>query len=145
MLNLKERRTKIVCTIGPASDSPKMLAKLIDAGMNVARINFSHDTHEKHAQKINHIRAIAIEKRVPVAILQDLSGPKIRIGKMMKDVLLEAGRQFTLFKNNRPGDETGVSTSFPGIVNTVEAGDCVLLGDGAIQLEVTEIHLDRMA
>ncbi|MFQ5629229.1 MAG: pyruvate kinase, partial [bacterium] len=144
MQNLKERRTKIVCTIGPASDSPEMLAKLIDAGMNVARINFSHDTLEKHAQKIDHIRAISAEKCVPVAILQDLTGPKIRIGKMMQDVQLEVGAEFILFKNQRPGDEIGVSTSFPGIVDVVNAGDTVLLADGAIHLEVKAKHRDRV-
>ena len=144
MLNIEERSTKIVCTIGPASETPEMLEKLIDAGMNIARINFSHGSHKEHAAKIKAIREISAQKNKPVAILQDLTGPKIRIGKMQHDVQLESGNQFTLFKNNRPGDEVGVSTTYPDIVKTVEVGDTVLLADGAIHLEVAARHADRI-
>jgi len=80
----RRRKTKIVCTIGPASESPQILEALIQAGMNVARLNFSHGTHEEHLRKIKTIRQIADRLRQPVAILQDLGGPKIRIG-MMKE------------------------------------------------------------
>ena len=83
-VKVEERRqkTKIVCTIGPASESPEILEALIKAGMNVARLNFSHGTHEEHQRKIQIIRQIADRFRQPVAILQDLAGSKIRIGKM---------------------------------------------------------------
>ena len=144
MLKPEERSTKIVCTIGPASDSLEMLEKLIDAGMNVARINFSHGTHKEHAAKIKLIREIAARKDKAVAILQDLSGPKIRIGKMLRDVKLESGSKFNLYKNQRGGDEKGVSTSYPDIVKTIDVGDTVLLADGAIHLEVTARHDDRI-
>lgn len=144
MLNLRMRKTKIVCTIGPASDGPEILGRLIDAGMNVARINFSHGTYEEHARKIRLIRELADERQVPVAILQDLSGPKIRIGKMKEEVQLEAGQRFSLFREERLGDTVGVSTTYPGIVDIVEAGDTILLADGSIHLEVEEKKADRI-
>jgi pyruvate kinase len=80
MIEENRRKTKIVCTIGPASESPQILESLIRGGMNVARLNFSHGTHEEHLRKINTIRQIADRLGQPVAILQDLGGPKIRIG-----------------------------------------------------------------
>jgi len=82
MAETRQRKTKIVCTIGPASESPQIIEALIMAGMNVARLNFSHGTHEDHLRKIVGIRQIAERLKQPVAILQDLAGPKIRIGKM---------------------------------------------------------------
>ena len=91
------RRTKIVCTIGPASDSPGMIERLIDAGMNVARLNFAHGTHEYHGDTIRRIRSVSEKKGIPVAILQDLAGPKIRVGKFEKDsIYLEVGQIFIL-------------------------------------------------
>ncbi len=74
------RRTKIVCTIGPATRSPENLRLLLEAGMNVARLNFSHGSHEQHAEVITHLRAIARDLDMPLALLQDLSGPKVRVG-----------------------------------------------------------------
>lgn len=144
MLNLKNRRTKIICTIGPATESREALAKLIDAGMNVARINFSHGTHATHARVVKRIRDIAAKKEIPVAILQDLSGPKIRIGEMAQPVELRAGSSFSLYLDSFPGDKTGVSTSNPDVVNAVEPGDKILLADGTIVLEVRKKSADRV-
>src|SRR3989442_11051608 len=76
------RRTKIVCTIGPATESPEAIRRLIDAGMNVARVNFAHNTHAWHAERIRQIRHVAAERGQPVAVLQDLAGPKIRLGEI---------------------------------------------------------------
>ncbi len=132
------RRTKIVSTIGPASESEEMLSRMIDAGMNIARLNFSHGTHEDHARVIGRIRKISQEKGVPVAILQDLSGPKIRIGIMKEPVELKPGDPFTLFFDDRPGDEKGVSTTYKDIRFAVEPGDTILLADGAINMQVVE-------
>lgn len=144
MLNLQERRTKIVCTIGPASDSKETLEALIDAGMSIARINFSHGTHEEHREKVQRIRELGRKKNIPIAILQDLSGPKIRIGKMKNGVHLEAGSEFALYKEKTVGDATGASTSYPDIVDAVEVDDTVLLADGSIHLEVIRKKADRV-
>src|SRR5665648_610226 len=91
------RKTKIVCTIGPASSSPEVLEQLIVAGMNVARLNFSHGTHEAHKKVVETIRALSAKLDLHVAILQDISGPKVRIGAFKDEkVLLKAGSRFTL-------------------------------------------------
>ncbi|MGH7595080.1 MAG: pyruvate kinase [bacterium] len=132
------RRTKIVCTIGPASDSPETLAALMDAGMNVARLNFSHGTHDEHRQRIARIREIADAKKLPIAILQDLSGPKLRTGPMAKPVVLQPGQIFVLTNRPVPGDEHTVSVTFPDLPAHVQVGENILLADGTIQLQVLE-------
>jgi len=131
------RKTKIVCTIGPASDSPQVLEALIQAGMNVARLNFSHGTHEEHLRKIRTIRQIADRLRQPVAILQDLGGPKIRVGKV-KDggVDLRRGEDFFLTNQEMMGDEKGVFVSYAPLPDEVKPGDTILLSDGTIELRV---------
>ena len=96
------RRTKIVCTIGPASESREVLGRMMDAGMNVARLNFSHGSHAEHARKIALLREIADEKGLPIAILQDLAGPKIRTGEFEGgSIQLAVGAEFIL--TARPG------------------------------------------
>lgn len=131
------RRTKIVCTIGPASDSEEVLAKLMDVGMNVARLNFSHGTLEQHHTVIQRIRKIAEQKSKPIAILQDLAGPKIRV-KDFKDGLvnLTPGETFTLTTQDIAGDKLRASVTYPKLPNEVKAGDPILLADGSIQLQV---------
>ncbi len=132
------RRTKIVCTIGPATDSPETLAALMDAGMNVARLNFSHGTHGEHRQRIARIRELAEAKKLPIAILQDLSGPKLRTGLMNKPVVLQPGQIFVLTNRLVPGDEHAVSVTFPDLPVHVNVGEKILLADGSIQLEVID-------
>ncbi len=132
------RRTKIVCTIGPATDAPETLAALMDAGMNVARLNFSHGTHGEHRQRIARIREIAEVKKLPVAILQDLSGPKLRTGPMTKPVVLQPGEIFVLTNRPVPGDEHAVSVTYPDLPAHVKVGENILLADGTIQLQVLE-------
>ena len=99
-------KTKIVCTIGPASSSYEKIEKLIQGGMDVARLNFSHGSHEKHHQVIENIRQASLKTNESVAILQDLGGPKIRIGKIEKEpILLKEGSSFILTNREVPGDE----------------------------------------
>ncbi|PIX24813.1 MAG: pyruvate kinase [Deltaproteobacteria bacterium CG_4_8_14_3_um_filter_45_9] len=139
MAEKKRRKTKIVCTIGPASESPQILKVLIQAGMNVARLNFSHGTHEEHLRKIKTIRQISDRLKQPVAILQDLGGPKIRIG-MMKEggVELKRGKEFFLTSQVLIGDETQAAVTYSALPGEVKLGDRILLADGTIELQVLE-------
>jgi len=134
------RRTKIVCTIGPVSDSEEVLGKLMDAGMNVARLNFSHGTHEQHQTVIERIRKVAAEKDKPIAILQDLAGPKIRI-RDFKDgsINLTPGETFTLTTEDIAGDKARVSVTYSKLPQEVKTDDVILLADGSIQLQVKKI------
>ena len=134
------RKTKMVCTIGPASDSEQLIEKLIMAGMNVARLNFSHGTYSQHASAINRIRKISSRLNVPVAILQDLPGPKVRTGALsQKDVLLKSGDDFTLSTREMTGDEHIASVNLPSFADDVSKGDRIFLNDGAIALIVLDI------
>lgn len=131
------RRTKIVCTIGPATRSPQHLRLLVEAGMNVARLNFSHGSHEQHAQVITHLRTIARELDTPLALLQDLSGPKVRVGHIVGEgVLLRPGAQITLTLGDVPGDERQVNLPVPEIFEAVGPGTRLLLDDGLLELRV---------
>jgi pyruvate kinase len=134
------RRTKIVCTIGPASDSEEVITKLVTAGMNVARLNFSHGTHEYHRKIIRRIKTIRKALNKPVAILQDLQGPKIRIGNLKDGIVqLKPGREFILTADNVPGDEHRVSVSLKTLPQDVSKGHSILLADGNIELRVERI------
>ncbi len=134
------RRTKIVCTIGPASDSEEMLAKLIAAGMNVARVNFSHGTPEYQRDLVRKIKRVRKVLNKPVAILQDLQGPKIRIGAIENGfVQLQAGQEFVLTANDVAGDSKRVSVSLKSLPHEVKTGDPILLADGNIELSVEKI------
>ncbi len=132
-------RTKIVCTIGPASRSLEILKQLIQAGMNVARLNFSHGTQSEHLEVIGSIRSLSTRLGQPVAILQDLAGPKIRIGKIEAGTItLESGALFTLTNQQLLGNENKVSVSYPDLPKDVKPGDTLLLSDGALELEVLD-------
>ncbi len=134
------RRTKIVCTIGPASSSDKMLEGLIRAGMDVARLNFSHGDHPSHRRVIRRIRQLERKLGRPVAILQDLPGPKIRIGAVAGDrVRLQTRQSFVLTSRKILGSEQAVSVSFPSMTRAVKKGDPILLGDGEIELEALQV------
>ena len=131
------RRTKIVCTIGPASRSPENLRRLVEAGMNVARLNFSHGSHEQHAEVIGHLRTIARELGTPLALLQDLSGPKVRVGTIAGEgVLLRPGAEITLTLDDVPGDENQINLPIPEIFEAVRAGTHLMLDDGLLELRV---------
>ncbi|MGC2800542.1 MAG: pyruvate kinase [Candidatus Acidiferrum sp.] len=136
------RHSKIVCTIGPASHSPRMISRLIKAGMDVARLNFSHGTHAEHAQIIASLRAAAVEHEKPIAILADLQGPKIRTGPLAgsRPVFLRAGQRFTITTAKVLGDSTRVSTTFRPLPREVHRGNRILLSDGLIELHVLRVR-----
>lgn len=132
-------RTKVVCTIGPASKSPEILKRLIQSGMSVARLNFSHGTHLEHGQVMAAIRRLVTRIGQPLAILQDLAGPKIRIGQIKGErVTLKPGALFTLTSEPVQGSREKVSVSYPNLPRDVRNGDALLLSDGALELQVLE-------
>ncbi|RCU49540.1 pyruvate kinase PykF [Corallincola holothuriorum] len=135
------RKTKIVCTIGPASESKEMLTKLVKAGMNVMRLNFSHGDYDEHGARINAVREVSAELGQKVAVLLDTKGPEIRTMNLADgDVILEAGQTFTLTTDQSiTGDNTRVAVTYEDFAKDLSVGNTVLLDDGLIQLTVTEI------
>ncbi|MBD3183071.1 pyruvate kinase [Candidatus Poribacteria bacterium] len=135
-----ERQTKIVCTIGPATENPEMLKKLIIAGMNVARVNFSHGTHEQHARVIENIRSISSEMNISVGILQDLTGPKIRTGDVESNLVLKYGSELVLVEQESVNENNRISVSYYDcLAENLKPGDQIYLSDGSIQLNVKNI------
>jgi len=133
-------KTKIVATIGPASSDEKILDRMIEAGMSVARLNFSHGTYEHHLDIIRKIRAISKSKDKPTAILQDLCGPKIRLGDLPKPVELKQDETIKLSIDMEKTPDAQLYTDFKPMVEIVKKGETLLLDDGNIEMEVTEIH-----
>src|SRR5437773_8449971 len=137
---LPPHKTKIVATIGPASESPEMLARLIRAGLDVARLNFSHGSPAKHAEVIQRIRKAARETGRRVAIMADLPGPKMRLGKIDPEpIQLLPGAHFTLTSEDIVGNVQRASTSFEQLPRVVKPGDRIFLNDGLVQLVVERI------
>jgi pyruvate kinase len=136
------RRTKIVATIGPACRDPETLVRMVEAGLDVARLNFSHGTREEHAENVRLVREASRRAGRPVAILQDLPGPKLRIGPLHEDLIdLRPGSRLTLVcGSDEPGDEHRISVGWPGLSHNVEAGDVVYLADGRIRLRVEGVR-----
>jgi pyruvate kinase len=144
-MNPDLRRTKILATLGPATDAPGVLDELVRAGVNVVRLNFSHGTPEQHGARVAEVRAAAQRAGREIGILADLQGPKIRIEKFANDkVALKAGDAFTLVcrADAPPGDATQVGVSYLGLVGDVHAGDILLLDDGLVALKVTAVEGD---
>ena len=142
------RKVKIVATIGPASQSEEILEKLIRAGMNVARMNFSHGTHEQHAERIALIRKVTEKLGVPVGILQDLQGPKIRVGALTKILQLSEGETVILHATGTvPPDDGGtmIPVDFRQLFDSVQTADRLLLDDGRLTLEVVSVNKERNA
>ncbi len=136
------RRTKIVCTIGPASQSEDMLRKLIKAGMNIARFNFSHGDHEEHGAKFKNLKKIRTEMDKPIGTLLDTRGPEIRLGTFKeenKKYQLKKGQTFTLTTEEIVGDETKAYVNYAGLVNDVKEGGSILIDDGLIELHVDKV------
>jgi len=136
------RRAKIVCTIGPATRSPEMADRLLSAGMNVARLNFSHGTHDEHSAAIRALRQASLRQQRPLAILADLQGPKIRTGTLAGGcpVKLVEGETFVITTGQAPGSTERVSTTFERLPRDVRPGDRILLADGLIELRVTAVR-----
>lgn len=135
------KKTKIICTLGPASETEEVLSNLIDAGMNVARLNFSHGTHEEHAKKIDTIKKIREKKRVPLPIMLDTKGPEFRIKTFENGkITLKDGDAFTFTAEDIIGNEKKVSVSFKGICEQMKPGDKILLNNGLMIFEVVKVE-----
>lgn len=142
-MKIFSRKTKIVATIGPGSESKENFAKLLHTGVNVARCNMSHGDHEEHMKRMKTIRAVSKKEGIPVAILQDLSGPKIRIGDFANGpVELVPGKQFILSGTPCEGDATKVYFNYPDIRRDLKVGQAIMLDDGKKKLVVTKIAGD---
>lgn len=134
------KKTKIVCTIGPATESADMLTALLKAGMNVMRLNFSHGDFKEHQGRIENLKKATAKTGIPAAVLQDLAGPKIRIGTFRTEsVMLKEGAKFTLTTDKVEGDETKVSVNYPNFAKEVKKGHIVYLHDGRKKLEVIDV------
>jgi pyruvate kinase len=135
------RRAKIVCTIGPASNSEEMIRDLMLRGMDVARLNFSHGTHEQHAAVIDRLRKVANELNRSICILQDLQGPKIRTGRLASGapVALKKGQRVTITPNDIVGTSEIISTTYQDLARDVKPGERILLSDGKIELLVQQV------
>jgi len=139
------RRTKIVATLGPASSDKKTLAAMIDAGLDVVRMNFSHGTAAEHAERVELVRALARKAGRSVGVLVDLQGPKIRIGRFQDDrVVLGSGDAFVLDAECKLGDATRVGLDYKQLPQDVSAGDTLLLDDGRIVLKVNSVKGPRI-
>ena len=140
-MTLPANKTKIVCTIGPASESPQILERLIRAGMNVARINFSHGDFSGHEKVINNVRAAAQAEGRRVAIMGDLPGPKMRIGEFSEEPIeLKTDDAFCLTTEDIVGDNKRVSVTFSPLPQAVNPGDRLFLNDGLIELRVERVE-----
>jgi pyruvate kinase len=142
---LPEKKTKIVCTIGPASQDVEVLEQMIAAGMNVARINFAHGDFDSHRRTIANVRAAAASMEQRVAIFGDLPGPKMRIGTLAEEpVFLERDQEFVLQTAEIVGDQYRASLDFPGLPRVVKPGDHIYMNDGYIELEVVAVEGDEV-
>ncbi|MEM9213127.1 MAG: pyruvate kinase [Cyanobacteria bacterium P01_F01_bin.150] len=139
-----KRRTKIVATIGPATSKPEVLRALIEAGASTLRLNFSHGTHDDHQRNIHLIRQLSFELNKPVAILQDLQGPKIRLGRFEKDSIeLSNGAPFILTSEKVPGTQTISSITYEPLAKEVPVGATVLLDDGRVEMVVENVYPEK--
>lgn len=137
------RKTKIICTIGPASSDADTFAAMCRAGLNVARLNFSHGTHEEHKQKLDMIKRVREELGLPIAIMLDTKGPEYRIKTFKNgEIMLHDGDDFTFTTKEVEGDETIVSVSYPDLARDLEVGDTILVNNGLVIFRVTSIDGD---
>ena len=135
------KRTKIICTMGPASSKKNTLRAMMRAGMDIARFNFSHGSHEEHRGRVDMVKNLREELNIPVALLLDTKGPEIRT-KLLKDhkkITLEAGSEFTLTTGDIEGDETRVAITYENLYKDVKKGGKILIDDGLIELEIENI------
>ncbi len=139
------RKTKIVATIGPACDDVDVLARMIEAGMNVARLNMSHEDHESHRRRLESVREASERVGAMVATMMDTKGAEIRTGSVARDVVIRPGSVFSLFAADVLGDESGVSISYPALVERLEPGTHVLIDDGHLELEVETVQPGELA
>ncbi len=135
------RRAKIVATLGPACSTPEVFRKMVRAGLDVARLNFSHGSHAQKAELIRMVRSVSAAEKKPICILADLQGPKIRTGKLKdhKAVLLVEGERLTITPREVPGTASLVGTTFKTLAENLGPGSRILLSDGLIELHVERI------
>ena len=134
------RRAKIVCTLGPATSSAEQISRLVDAGLDVARLNLSHGTHADHQLVYDRVRAASNASGRSVGILADLQGPKIRLGTFPGGpVRLHPGDGFTITTDDVPGDRNEASTTYAGLAGDVRPGDRILIDDGRVMLQATGV------
>ncbi len=140
------RKTKMICTIGPASDSPEVLSKIIEAGMNASRHNFSHGDHAEHAIRINLVKDLAKKYNKEIAVMLDTKGPEIRTGKFEpKKVELKSGSDFAIYAGGDVvGDTTQCAVTYEGLANDVKPGDTILIDDGLVGLRVESIEGNKI-
>ena len=138
------KKTKIICTIGPSSSSKEVLLQLINSGMDIARLNFSHGSYETHLKTIENIRAASKELDIPVAILQDLQGPKIRVGSLYHDVITLQKHQSVTLKYGQTQTDDEIPIDYEHLYNDVKKDSRVLMDDGKIELKITKIHKDKV-
>src|SRR5438874_3060285 len=133
------RRTKIIATLGPATDSAEMIGKLIDAGVNIFRLNMSHATHDWARRVLADIRSAAAERQRFIGIMMDTQGPAIRTGELRVPLDLQPGQKFTLtLRGERSEEERSVDVNYENFVNDINVGDVVLIDNGAIQMKVLD-------
>ncbi len=139
------RKTKIVCTIGPACSTPEIVAEMIKAGMNVARLNFSHGTHESHAEAIAMLKEVRRKLEVPLAIMLDTKGPEIRLGEFEGgEAVIESGSEFILTSEQLVGNSSIASVSYRELPSELHDGDTILIDDGKVRLRAERIEKDRI-
>ncbi|MFN8807012.1 MAG: pyruvate kinase, partial [Bacteroidota bacterium] len=140
MERVSYNRTKIVATVGPASNNKEMLHALIKEGVDVFRLNFSHGKHEDHLKVIEYVRELNREMGTNVALLQDLQGPKIRVNDVQPGVEIKPGQEIIITTRELVGNHEIVSTSYEGLPRDVKRGDMILIDDGKIELKVMEVR-----
>ena len=139
------KRTKIVCTVGPGTDKPGILESMMNAGMNVARFNFSHGSHEEQAERMQMVRDAAMIVNKPIALMLDTKGPEVRLGLFEAGkVVLEAGQTFTLTTKNIKGTKEISSVNHAGLPKDVSVGDKILLADGLVTLDIKQVNGDEI-
>ena len=139
------KKTKIICTIGPASESKEVLTKLVEAGMNIARLNFSHGDYEEHAERVKRIREVSKETGKPIGILLDTKGPEIRLGDFENGGCEFAeGDEIDLVKEEVLGNHERFTLRCPEVFNDVQVGDYILMDDGKMKVTFTEVTPDRI-
>ncbi len=137
---MPKKRTKIVCTIGPASHDPEMMEKMALAGMNVARLNFSHGTHDDHAKTVAAVRALAAKLGTTIGILQDLQGPKIRVGNLPQDGVMLVKDEMVTFTTDASAQMPKIPVTYDKLHQDVKAGDVILLDDGLLEVRVEKVE-----
>ena len=135
-------RTKVVCTLGPASSDPDTVLAMVRAGMNLARVNMSHGTRDDHRKSMEAVRSAALESRLPVAILVDLAGPKIRVGELEEPIALEESAEVVMAPED-DAESGEIPITYEPLASEIEVGDVVLLDDGLLELRCTGTVGDR--